>query len=64
MAGNRHAGFGTIERGVGDTMTIGIERAACIGGGVIGSGWAARFILNGVEVSVFDPDPETGRKVG
>ena len=64
MAGNRNAGFGTIERGVGDTMTIGIERAACIGGGVIGSGWAARFILNGVEVSVFDPDPETGRKVG
>ena len=45
-------------------MTIGIERAACIGGGVIGSGWAARFALNGIDVSVFDPDPETGRKVG
>ena len=45
-------------------MTIGIERAACIGGGVIGSGWAARFALNGIDVSVFDPDPETGRKAG
>ena len=43
-------------------MSIGIERAACIGGGVIGSGWAARLALNGIDVSVFDPDPETGRK--
>ena len=43
-------------------MTIGIERAACIGGGVIGSGWAARFVLNGIDVAVFDPDPETARK--
>ena len=45
-------------------MTVDIERAACIGGGVIGSGWAARFVLNGVDVSVFDPDPEAGRKAG
>ena len=45
-------------------MSVGIERAACIGGGVIGSGWAARFALNGIDVSVFDPDPETGRKAG
>ena len=45
-------------------MTVGIERAACIGGGVIGSGWAARFVLHGFDVSVFDPDPETGRKTG
>ena len=45
-------------------MTIGIGRAACIGGGVIGSGWAARFVLNGIDVSVFDPDPETERKAG
>ena len=43
-------------------MTIGIERAACIGGGVIGSGWAARFILNGLDAAVYDPDPDTGRK--
>ena len=43
-------------------MTTGIERAACIGGGVIGSGWAARFILNGLDAAVYDPDPDTGRK--
>ena len=43
-------------------MAIGIERAACIGGGVIGSGWAARFLLNGIDTAVYDPDPETGRK--
>ena len=29
--------------------------AAIIGGGVIGSGWAARFLLNGWDVAVFDP---------
>ena len=43
-------------------MTIGIGRAACIGGGVIGSGWAARFVLNGIDAAVYDPDPETGCK--
>ena len=45
-------------------MRNGIERAACIGGGVIGSGWAARFVLNGIDVAVHDPDPDTGRKAG
>ena len=45
-------------------MTNGIERAACVGGGVIGSGWAARFVLNGIDVSIYDPDPETRRKAG
>ena len=45
-------------------MTERIERAACVGGGVIGSGWAARFVLNGVDVAVHDPDPETARKAG
>jgi carnitine 3-dehydrogenase len=38
--------------------------AAIIGGGVIGGGWAARFLLNGWDVRVFDPDPEAQRKVG
>mgnify|MGYP002173210624 CR=1 FL=1 len=37
---------------------------AIIGGGVIGGGWAARFLLNGWEVRVFDPDPNAQRKVG
>jgi len=35
-----------------------------LGGGVIGGGWAARFLLNGVDVRLHDPDPEAGRKVG
>jgi carnitine 3-dehydrogenase len=30
---------------------------------VIGGGWAARFVLNGVDVRLFDPDPEAARKV-
>jgi carnitine 3-dehydrogenase len=37
---------------------------AIIGGGVIGGGWAARFLLNGWDVRVFDPDPEAERKIG
>ncbi|WP_294606656.1 carnitine 3-dehydrogenase [Roseovarius sp.] len=40
------------------------KTAAIIGGGVIGGGWAARFLLNGWDVRVFDPDPEAGRKIG
>ena len=39
-------------------MTAGIERAACVGGGVIGSGWAARFALS----AICDPDPGAERK--
>ena len=38
--------------------------AAIMGGGVIGGGWAARFLLNGWDVRVFDPDPEARRKIG
>src|ERR1700730_8642077 len=38
-----------------------ISSAACIGGGVIGSGWIARFLLAGVDVRVFDPHPEAER---
>jgi len=38
--------------------------AAIIGGGVIGGGWAARFVLNGWNVQVFDPDPQAQRKIG
>ncbi len=43
-------------------MTI-IGKAAAIGGGVIGAGWVARLLLNGIDVSIFDPDPESSRKV-
>jgi carnitine 3-dehydrogenase len=34
-----------------------------LGGGVIGGGWAARFVVNGVDVRLFDPDPDAPRKV-
>ncbi|MGJ8544810.1 MAG: carnitine 3-dehydrogenase [Sulfitobacter sp.] len=40
------------------------KTAAIIGGGVIGGGWAARFLLNGWDVRVFDPDPQAKRKIG
>ena len=32
-------------------------RAGIVGGGVIGGGWAARFLLNGWDVAVHDPAP-------
>jgi carnitine 3-dehydrogenase len=38
-------------------------KACVVGGGVIGGGWAARFLLNGWDVAVFDPDPDAERKI-
>ena len=40
-----------------------VQKAAIIGGGVIGGGWAARFLLNGWDVDILDPDPDAGRKI-
>ncbi len=40
------------------------RKVAIIGGGVIGGGWTARFLLNGWNVAVFDPDPQAERKIG
>ena len=40
-----------------------VERVALLGGGVIGGGWAARFLLNGVDVSLYDPAPDAARTV-
>jgi carnitine 3-dehydrogenase len=37
--------------------------AGLLGGGVIGGGWAARLLLNGVDVKLYDPDPEAPRKL-
>jgi carnitine 3-dehydrogenase len=34
-----------------------------LGGGVIGGGWAARFLLGGTDVRLYDPDPEAGRRL-
>jgi carnitine 3-dehydrogenase len=41
-----------------------IRKVALIGAGVIGAGWAARLVLNGIDVVLHDPDPEAERKVG
>ena len=39
------------------------KQAAIIGGGVIGAGWAARFLLNGWDVVVFDPSPDIEKQL-
>lgn len=40
-----------------------IRRAAVVGGGVIGGGWAARLLQNGIDVALFDPAPDAERKL-
>lgn len=42
---------------------VGIKQAAVIGGGVIGGGWIARLIENGVDVCVYDPADDAEQKV-
>ncbi len=39
-------------------------KAAIVGGGLIGGGWAARFLLHGWDVSVADPNPKAEAQVG
>ena len=41
-----------------------MKTAAIIGGGVIGGGWAAQFLLMGWNVRVYDTDPQAQRKIG
>lgn len=41
-------------------MTM-IAKAAAIGGGVIGAGWVARLLENGIDVAVHDPAPDAER---
>ena len=40
-----------------------IERIAVISAGVIGSSWAAYFLSRGMDVRVWDPDPDTETRV-
>ena len=40
-----------------------VRTIGLVGGGVIGGGWAARFLLNGYDVVLHDPDPEVPRRV-
>jgi len=35
-----------------------VNRVGLIGGGVIGSAWAARLLINAVDVRIYDPDPD------
>ena len=39
-------------------MTLRDLKVAVIGSGVIGAGWIARFLENGVNVRVYDPAPD------
>ena len=41
----------------------GLQTVGLLGGGVIGGAWAARFALNGVDVKLYDIDPEATRKM-
>jgi len=40
-----------------------VKHAALIGGGVIGAGWAARLLLNGIDVTVCDPSERAAMRV-
>jgi carnitine 3-dehydrogenase len=40
-----------------------IKAAGVIGAGVIGSGWIARLLLNGIDVFVYDPSKEAPKYV-
>jgi carnitine 3-dehydrogenase len=43
---------------------LSVRTVGLLGGGVIGGGWAARFLLNGYDVVLYDPDPDVPRRVG
>ena len=45
------------------TLTEPCKLVAVIGGGVIGGGWVARCLLNGITVNLYDPDPNTSSKI-
>ena len=46
-----------VLRGVRPPL-VDVRCVGLLGGGVIGGGWAARFLLNGVDVRVYDPIPK------
>lgn len=39
------------------------QHTACLGGGVIGASWTALFLASGRSVAVFDPAPDTEKRV-
>ena len=44
--------------GVTDRNGRAAIQVGLLGGGVIGGGWAARFMLRGHDVRLYDPNPE------
>ncbi len=40
-----------------------IRTVGLIGGGVIGSAWAARLLINGKDVALYDPAPDIGQRI-
>jgi len=40
-----------------------VRKVGLLGGGLIGGGWAARCALQGIDVTVYDPDPEADGKI-
>ena len=44
-------------------MTATIDRVAVVGAGTIGASWATLFLAHGLDVAVYDPAPDTERKV-
>lgn len=40
-----------------------IAKAALIGGGVIGAGWAARLLINGIDVALYDPSAQVEKRL-
>ena len=56
-------GRGAREARAGGAL-MDVRKVALVGGGVIGAGWAARLVENGIDVVMCDPDPEVERKVG
>src|SRR4029077_4547397 len=61
VARARRAAHGA--RDVAAAPVSAVRTVGLLGGGVIGGGWAARFLLNGVDVRLFDPDPLAAEKV-
>jgi len=48
---------------MGEPFEQAVKTVGLLGGGVIGGGWAARFVLNGIDVKLYDVDPEAPRKM-
>lgn len=44
-------------------MKTQIKHTALIGGGVIGAGWAARCLINGIDVTICDPSAQAAARV-